>query len=373
MRHTNFFLKSITSKFVLLFSVIFLSLIQLETAAQNFSPVESPEQLRKIETTPDAKKHLDDWGLLAFHYNMEKKFDKTQDLISRWEKLYGNDRIHRLRIEGARGLMLTLQEKPGEARDRLARAIQAFGPATNAQERHILSGALLTLGGALKDPILRDYDNANKVYMHVLKMSIDYDEKELALNGLRAGYSAGLMFIEMRPPQYATAIQIYDELIRNFRFVTEREARSVIAWSQINKGFALFRSNPQNPTLALIAYDQLIRDFGDDKNPEIEEALALAIYNAGVMTAAANPPLLDHALKFFEIVINKYSKNKTERIQVFVANSMYFKANIYDKDIKAYGEAKRLYTNFINTYGKSKHPDVIKHLNQAREYLKALP
>lgn len=365
--HSLFFISRLLAVFVLSLFV------QTNAYSQNFSKLDSPEEFRKIESIPDDKKDPTDWGKMAMHYTNKKQFNKTQDLIARWEKLRGTDRLHRLYIETARGVSLTLQEKPAEARDRMARAIQSFGPPNTPAERRGLSSALLTLGGALKDPIVRDYENAIRVYLVILNMGVEYKDPDLGLNALRAGYNAGLTYMEMRPPQYANAIKIYDDITRHFNFIDDRDARSIVAWSQINKGFALFKSNPRDPTLAVIVYDQLLNDFGSDKNPEIVEAIALALYNIGVMTAAASPPLVDHSLKFFDLVINRYSSNKSERIQLFVGNSIFFKAKLYDKYIQAHNEAKRLYTQFINSYGNSKHPDIVEHLHEAKARLKMLP
>ncbi len=357
-----------------LMTILLVSLLlSSEVAAQNFSKLDSPEKLKKTESIPDDKKDVIDWAEIVGYYTDRKQFNKSQEIIARWEKLRGTDRLHRLYIENANSLALMFQEKPAEARDRIARAIKSFGPPGTPAERRGLSSALLTLGGALKDPIVRDYENAISVYVHILNMGLENKDHDLSLNALRAGYNAGLTYLEMRPPQYTNAIYIYDQIIRHFNFIADRDARSIVAWSQINKGFALFKSNPRDPTLAVIVYDQLLQDFGSDNNPEIVEAVALALYNIGVMTAAANPPLVDHALKFFDLVIKRYSTSKIERIQLFVGNSIFFKGKLYETEIGAHNEAKKLYKQFIGSYEKSKHPDLVKHVREAKARLAMLP
>ena len=180
------------------------------------------------------------------------------------------------------------------------------------------------------------------------------------------------MNLEMRPPRYADAVYIYDSILQNFKFAADTEAQNILAWSMVNKAYALHRSNPSDPSMALMVYYQLLSDYGKNPNPAIQETIALAAHNAGAMCAGHVPALSDKAIWFFDFVINNYQSSKNERVQFYIADSLFLKAVVFDQQVRDHREAKKLYAAFVKTCGNSKNVDLAEKINRAKVRLREL-
>ncbi|MFX4854954.1 hypothetical protein ABTC04_05070, partial [Acinetobacter baumannii] len=149
------------------------------------------------------------------------------------------------------------------------------------------------------------------------------------------------------------AIQVYDDLISQFKDSKNEEIQVRVAKAYVNKGFRL--GVLDKPEEAIQVCDDFISQFKDSKNEEIQVQMAKAYVNKGFRLGALDKP--EEAVRVYNNLISQFKDSKNEEIQVIVAHAYVnkgFRLGALDKS----EEAVQVYDDFISQFKDSKNEEI---------------